>query len=79
MAKAQPGPRDFSQRAVAVIDHLIETYDEPEDGAPDPTPEPPQAKAGRKGGKARAAALTAEQRSASARRAAKARWAKHPA
>ena len=75
---AKPGPRDFSQRAVAVVDHLIEAYDEPEDAAPDPDPEPEpaQAKAGRAGGRARATALSAEQRSASARRAAMARW--HP-
>ena len=77
MAEQHPGPRDFSETAVAVVDFIVEKYDEEAEAAP----ESPQSAAGRKGGEARAAALTAEERSASVRRAALARWqrAKQPA
>ena len=43
---------------------------------PPPKPEPNKAKGGQKGGKARARALTAEQRTEIATRAAQARWDK---
>ena len=67
------GPKDFSETAVAVVDFIIEKYD-PAAAEAESTPESPQAEAGRKGGKARASRLTPEERSESARRAARARW-----
>ena len=63
------GPQDFREPAVAVIDFIVDTYDEP-------ATESPHELAGRKGGHARARAMTSAERSASARRAAQARWAR---
>ena len=62
----------------SLIDFLIAKYDD-EAEAPAVIPEPAHVRAGRKGGKARAAVLTAAERSVSARRAAQARWDKHAA
>jgi hypothetical protein len=72
---------DFSQLAHRVVQATI---DATEPGEPEPAdPQTPAQLNGRngglKGGKARAAKLTAEQRSEIAKRAAQARWHKHPA
>lgn len=69
MAKRSPKPRDMNQRAAAVVAQA--TSDEDEDQAPDPV----AVEHGRQGGHARARRLTPEQRSQSAAKAAKARWA----
>jgi hypothetical protein len=72
MAK-KPKP-DFTQVAFRVMQHAAHL----EPPAEEPKPLPPKAAAGRKGGlkggKARAAKLTPEERSESARKAAAARW-----
>lgn len=67
-------PRDFSQAAKLVIDVATGQVEDRE-----PTPEeqgkdPAAAALGRKGGAARAKAMTAEQRAEIARKAAKKRW-----
>ncbi len=70
-------PTDISQRAKLIVD--IATG-EVEDKEPDTGKNPAAVALGRlggaKGGKARAAKLTSEQRSEIARKAAKARWSK---
>jgi len=77
MPKRSSKPRDLNAMAAAIV--AQSTSDEP-------TPDPDEGKnpaavalgrlGGKKGGLARAAKLTAEQRSANARLAAKARWSK---
>ena len=80
-------PRDFNQRAASTVARA--TGDESDDPIqetpqiPDPTPEERHAAAvalgrlgGKKGGRARADKMTPEERSASARKAAQARWDK---
>jgi hypothetical protein len=69
-------PRDPNQLAKRIID--IATGETPDR---DPTPEeqgkdPAAAALGRKGGKARAAKMTAEQRAEIAKKAAASRWGK---
>ena len=77
MAKRSGEKRDFMQIARAVVEEAIGEH---MDGSPLPEKKPasPKAIAGRmggnKGGDARANALTAEQRIAIARKAAKKRW-----
>jgi hypothetical protein len=85
----RPRPRapDVNQNAFRVMREATAGHD-PEDAQPDPEPEPDPApernpyavalgrKGGLKGGKARAEKMTPEERSASARRAAAARWEK---
>jgi hypothetical protein len=72
--KPRKRPRDFSQAAKLVIDIATgQVEDRP------PTPEeegkdPAAARLGRKGGAARAAKMTPEQRAEIARKAAKKRW-----
>lgn len=70
MAKQSKKPADLNRLAAAIVgDATDETPQEPESQ---------QARAGRlggaKGGKARAERLTAKERSAAARKAARARW-----
>lgn len=75
MPKRSSKPRDLNQMAAAIVTSA--TSDEPE---PDPNEgkNPAAVELGRlgglKGGKARAAKLTAEQRSEIAKKAAAARW-----
>ncbi len=78
MARKHQGPEDFAETAFKVFQQAIgETPEEPV--------EPPKNAAavelgrlgGLKGGKARAAKLTPEQRSEIARNAVKKRWEKH--
>lgn len=71
MAKRSKKPADLNRLAAAIVGEAT-------DETP-PQPESPKTTAGRiggrKGGKVRAARMTAEERSAAARKAAKARWA----
>lgn len=70
MAKRSRKPRDLNAMAASIVGDATDERQ--------PEPESQQTRAGRiggrKGGKARAANLTAEQRRESARRAALARW-----
>ena len=68
--KTPSRPRDMSQLAKRIVD--ITTGEETDD-IPEPTPEEERAA---KGGAARAAKLTPEERSEIARKAAAARWGK---
>ncbi len=74
--KRSPMPRDPNQRAKAVVDLATGQRAPESERVKDPAAIARGHLGGVKGGKARAAKLTAEQRSESARRAAKARWAK---
>jgi hypothetical protein len=69
-------PRDLNQRAKATLDLLTGESE----ATPEPQKDPRAVESGRRGGQiggaARAAKLTPEQRSASARKAAEARWQK---
>jgi hypothetical protein len=74
MSKPPKRPRDFSQAAKFVIDVATGQAEDRE-----PTPEeqgkdPAAAALGRKGGAARAKAMTAERRAEIAKRAAQKRW-----
>ena len=75
-------PSDINELARAIVD-LATADDKPDEAEPEPTPpereKNPAAVAlgrlgGKKGGKARAASLTPEQRKEIAQKAAKARW-----
>ena len=80
MAKRSSKPRDLNSMAAAIVAQSVSDED-----VPDPYEgKNPHAVAlgragGLKGGKARAAKLSAEQRSEIARKAASARWASHNA
>jgi hypothetical protein len=70
-------PRDLNELAARIVDAA--TSDEPQADAPTPPAKNPHAAAlgrlgGKKGGPARAAKLTAEQRREIAKKAAEARW-----
>lgn len=75
--RSRKRPRDLNQLAARLVDEA--TGNAPELPDPDEGKDPAAVALGRKGGlkggKARAQKLTAEQRSESARRAARARWA----
>lgn len=73
MAKNPPRPRDTNQLAKLIAD--IATGEREDAPAPPPAPEG-QVRGGKIGGKARANALTSEQRSEIAQKAARARWSK---
>ena len=64
------GPLDFSELAHGLVQRMTG-----EDDADEAAEESPQATAGRKGGKARAEALSADERSAIAAKGGEARWA----
>ena len=74
--RSRKRPRDLNSLAKSIVD--VATSDEPrrkpEDHEKDPAAVSLGRKGGLKGGKARAAKLTAEQRSDIARKAATARW-----
>ena len=85
MAKGKQGPEDFAQNAFRVFQQAIgeEPKEEPPQvdakakaKAKDPAAVDLGRRGGLKGGKARAASLTPEQRSDIARKAVQARWAK---
>lgn len=68
-------PLDVSERAKATLDLFLgDREPEPEPPAKDPMAVELGRRGGLKGGKARAAKLTAEQRSEIARKAARKRW-----
>jgi hypothetical protein len=77
MEKRSKKPADLNRLAAAIVgDATDETPPEPE-GSDDDEREPAAVsgrRGGIKGGRARAANMTAEQRSESARKAARARW-----
>ncbi len=73
--RSRKRPRDPNQLAKLVVDIATgEVEDTPPDDGKDPAAVELGRRGGLKGGKARAARLTAEERSESARRAARARW-----
>ena len=77
MQKRSRKPADLNKLAAALVDEA--TSDEPPaDGGKDPAAVALGRKGGKKGGKARAAKMTPEQRSEAARRAATVRWTKAP-
>lgn len=74
--RSRKRPRDPNQLGKLIVDLATgAAEDAPVDTGKDPAAVALGRKGGLKGGKARAAALTAEERQASARRAAQARWA----
>jgi hypothetical protein len=74
--RSRKRPRDLNQLAASIVDDA--TSDEPRPKSEDRPKNAAAVELGRKGGlkggKARAAKLTPEERSASAKRAARARW-----
>ena len=76
MAKRSSKPTDLNKRATAIVAQSVDPEDEGDD--PYEGKNPHAVELGRlgglKGGKARAAKLTPEERSEIARKAAKARW-----
>jgi hypothetical protein len=71
-------PRDPNQLGKLIVDIATgEVEDTPEDTGKNPAAVALGRKGGLKGGKARAARMTPEQRSEAAKKAARARWAKH--
>lgn len=74
--RSRKRPRDPNQLAKLIVDIATgEVEDTPPDDGKDPAAVALGRKGGLKGGKARAAKMTPEQRVESARRAARARWA----
>jgi len=70
-------PRDANQLAKSIVDLSTgEAEEENQDTGKDPAAVALGRKGGLKGGKARAAKMTKEERSEAARKAAKARWSK---
>jgi hypothetical protein len=77
--RSRKRPRDPNQLAKLIVDIATgEAEDTPVDDGKDPAAVALGRKGGLKGGKARAAKMTAEQRSEAAKRAASARWARDP-
>ena len=78
MAKRSSKPTDLNKRAAAIVAQSTDPEDEGDDPYEGKNPHAVELGrlGGQKGGKARAAKLTAEERSAMARKAAQARWAK---
>jgi hypothetical protein len=75
MPKRSSRPRDSNQLAKTIVDIATgEAEDAPEDTGKNPAAVELGRKGGLKGGKARAAKMTAEERSNAAKRAAQARW-----
>jgi hypothetical protein len=75
--RSRKRPRDPNQLGKLIVDIATgEADDAPEDDGKDPAAVALGRKGGLKGGKARAASMTAEQRSEAAKKAAQARWGK---
>ena len=74
MQKRSSKGRDVNEIAAVVVSEA--THDDPHEGK-DPAAVALGRRGGLKGGKARAAKLSSEQRSEIAKKAAAARWAKH--
>jgi len=67
-------PTDLNKLAASIVGDAVEEAKEPEDTGKDPAAVALGRKGGLKGGKARAAKLSAKERSEIAKKAAKARW-----
>jgi hypothetical protein len=80
MAKQTKKPADLNRLAAAIVDEATDAenavYDTAEPSSKNPAAVELGRRGGKKGGKSRAAKMSAEERSAAARKAAKARWAK---
>jgi hypothetical protein len=76
MQKRSRMPRDPSKLAKAIVDIATGQAEPEPDRGKDPAAVALGRKGGLKGGKARAAKMTPSQRSAAAKKAAKARWEK---
>jgi hypothetical protein len=78
--RKNPGPKDLNQLAKSIVDQAIGDAPPPEEPPVDSTKNPAAVALGRlggmKGGKARAASLSAKKRSEIAKKAAAARWSK---
>jgi len=73
--RSRKRPRDPNQLAKLIVDIATgEVEDTPEDDGKNPAAVALGRKGGLKGGKARAAKMSSEERSEAARRAARARW-----
>lgn len=76
-SRKKQGPPDFAETAYRVFQEAIgETAKTDPDEGKDPAAVALGRKGGKKGGAARAAKMTPEERSESAKKAAQARWAK---
>jgi hypothetical protein len=75
MPKQSKKPADLNKLAAAIVGDATDEDRVDQDDGKDPAAVALGRKGGEKGGKARAAKLTAEQRSEAAKKAAKARWA----
>lgn len=73
--RSRKRPRDLNQLAASIVDEATSDAPKPQDTR-DPLAVELGRRGGLKGGKARAAKLSPEERSAIARRAASARWSK---
>lgn len=73
MAKRSKKPADLNRLAAAIVEEATDVAPPADDGK-DPAAVALGRKGGEKGGKARAAKMTPEQRSAAAKKAAEARW-----
>ena len=80
MQKRSSKPRDVNSMAAAIVAQATDPEDLGDDpyGGKNPAAVELGRLGGKKGGKARAAKLTAEQRSAIARKASLARWSRPP-
>ena len=75
--RSRKRPADLNRLAQSIVDDATaEDKDEPADDGKDPAAVSLGRRGGLKGGKARAAKLTPEQRSEAARKAARARWSR---
>jgi hypothetical protein len=74
MAKQSKKPADLNRLAAAIVGEATDGRAEVAADGKDPAAVALGRKGGVKGGKARAASMTAEERSAAARKAAEARW-----
>lgn len=74
MAKQSKKPADLNRLAAAIVGEATEDLPQSSTADKDPAAIALGRKGGKKGGKARAANMTPEQRSEAARKAARARW-----
>jgi hypothetical protein len=75
--RSRKSPRDLNALAASIVNDATDETPEPEsDDGKDPAAVALGRKGGLKGGKARAAKLTPQQRSAAARKAAQTRWSR---
>lgn len=74
MAKKSRKPADLNKLAAAIVGDATDDERPDQDNGKDPAAVALGRKGGEKGGKARAAKMTPEERSEAARKAAKARW-----